>query len=72
EELKRELTDPGLDLDHDRDVIVDAVGINDRDGIDILVSADSDLADNERAINERIERVESADVVLRIRNPDDF
>jgi hypothetical protein len=71
-ELKTELTDPSLDLDHDRDVIVDAVEINDRDGIDILVSADSDLADNESDINDRIERVESDDVVLRIRNPDDF
>jgi hypothetical protein len=72
DELKTELTDPSLDLDHDRDVIVDAVEINDRDGIDILVSADSDLADNESDINDRIERVESDDVVLRIRNPDDF
>lgn len=70
--LKRELTDPDLDLDHDRDVIVDAVEINDRDGIDILVSADGDLADNESDINDRIERVESTDAVLRIRNPDDF
>lgn len=70
--LKRELTDPSLDLDHDRDVIVDAVGINDRDGIDILVSTDGDLADNESGINDRIERVESTGVVLRIKNPDDF
>ena len=45
----------GLDLNHDTGVVVDAVEIADRDGICLLVSADSGLTDQEAELNERIE-----------------
>lgn len=61
-----------LDLGHDRHVIVDAVEINRTDGIDMLVSKDSDLtADGAKEdINETIRNVEDEGLVLAVRRPD--
>lgn len=61
-----------LDLGHDRHVVVDAVEINRLDGVETLVSWDSDLA-GPRArdrINEAIRDIEGEALVLTIRRPD--
>jgi hypothetical protein len=70
--LKRELTDLDLELGHDRDVIVDAVEINSRDGIRLLVATDSDHVNNAAEINECIETAESPALTLRIKRPADL
>lgn len=61
----------GLDLGHDREVVVDAVEINRRDGIDTLVSKDSDVTDagEKERINEAIRDAEDGTVALTIRRP---
>lgn len=64
--LETELS--GLNLDHDVAVVVDAVGIAEREGIDLLVSVDEGIADNESELNSRIQTVGRA-VSLRIERP---
>lgn len=63
----------GLGLDHDTDVVVDAVEINRADGIDTLASFDSDLVadDQTEAINDAIRDVEDESLVLVIVHPED-
>lgn len=64
----------GLELDHDIEIIVDAVEINKQDGIDRLCSVDSDLTAQEQAeaINEAIRKIEGEDYVLAILHPEEF
>ena len=68
--LKKELDD--LDIDHDKDVIVDAVEIHRRDAINILTAVDSDIAYNSEEINDRIQNVENSSLKLRIMNAEDM
>lgn len=67
ESLQRELT--GLGLDHDEEVVVDAVVIAEQDGINQLVSTDDGLTDQQSAINDRVSAA-GRDVSLRIDEPD--
>lgn len=64
--LEAELSELGLG--HDVAVVVDAVEIADREGIDLLVSVDEGIADNESELNSRIQTVGRA-VSLRIERP---
>jgi len=64
--LETELS--GLGLDHDVAVVVDAVGIADHDGVDLLVSVDDGLTDNESELNSRIQTAGHT-VSLRIERP---
>ena len=63
----------GLGLDHDVEIIVDAVEIHKRDGIEILSAVDSDITDREQveAINEAIREVEGENALLVILRPED-
>lgn len=65
-DLETELS--GLGLDHDVAVVVDAVEIADRDGIDLLVSVDDGITDNESELNSRIQRAGHT-VSLRVDPP---
>lgn len=64
--LETELS--GLSLDHDVAVVVDAVGVADHDGVDLLVSVDDGLTDNESELNSRIQTAGHT-VSLRIERP---
>ncbi|WP_435076637.1 hypothetical protein [Halococcus sp. AFM35] len=72
EELLNELS--GLGLDHDKDIIVDAVEINREDSICVLMALDSDITDDEQTehINQVIRDVESESLVLTIAIPGDI
>ncbi|WP_276302150.1 hypothetical protein [Halorussus lipolyticus] len=67
--LKKELGD--LDIDHDKDVIVDAVEIHKKDSIGILVAIDSDIVYNSDRINNRIQSIEGSKLKLQIMKADD-
>lgn len=62
-----------LCLNHDKEVIVDAVEINRDHGIDTLVAIDSDItsAEQKQAIREAIRRVDGEGLVLVIVSPAD-
>lgn len=66
--LTSELSDLGLG--HDTDVVVDAVEIADDHGIDLLVSVDDGLTNNESELNNRI-RAAGHTVSLRVARPSD-
>lgn len=70
EDLADELI--GLGLDHDVDIIVDAVEIHKQDGIEVLTAVDSDITNEDQsdAINEAIRDVEGEERVLMIMTPD--
>ena len=61
----------GLGLNHDIEIIVDAVEIHRESDINTLVAIDSDITDAEQIedINEAIRDVESSDLVLEIVGP---
>lgn len=58
----------GLDLDHDLEIIVDAVEICREDSINTLVAVDSDITDEGQieAINEAIQEVDGGSLTLDI------
>lgn len=64
----------GLELDHDIEIIVDAVEIHKRDGIERLSAIDSDLTSQEQteAINAAIQEIEGEDCVLLILRPEEI
>ncbi len=57
-----------LSLDHDVAVVIDAVEIANRDGIDLLVSVDDGITDNESELNSRVQAAGRA-VTLRVDSP---
>lgn len=61
----------GLGLNHDKEIISDAVEIYRKDGIDVLVAIDPDITESNQieAINETIRAVEGDHLVLRILTP---
>ncbi len=62
----------GLGLDHDIEILVDAVEIHKRDGIERLSAVDSDITDQDQveAINGAIREVEVDDLCLLILHPE--
>lgn len=71
EKLADELA--GLELDHDIKIVVDAVEIHKREGIERLSAIDSDITGQEQtdAINEAIRDVETDDFCLLILRPEE-
>lgn len=64
----------GLGLDHDIEILVDAVEIHKRDGIERLSAVDSDITDQDQveAINRAIREVEGDDLCLLILHPEEI
>jgi hypothetical protein len=64
----------GLNLGHDKGIVIDAVEICRTDEIDILVSTDPDLVDDDQIeeINNVIRETEGDALVLRIATPDEI
>jgi len=71
EELADALDNLSVDLGHDTAVVVDATKIAKRDGIDLLVSTDSDTADEQEALNGCLDECDRS-VELTIARPDEI
>lgn len=71
QELAGALDNLSVDLGHDTAVVVDAAKIAKRDGIDLLVSTDSDTADEQEALNGCLDECDRS-VELTIARPDEI